>query len=55
MNLNQFRGPQAVRRLTPRQALMRAALFALQLSVAAGAAYATFQLLGAVLRTGGAA
>jgi len=49
------RRPQAIRRLTSRQALMRAALFALQLSVAAGAVCATLQLLGAVLRTGGAA
>ncbi len=49
------RRPQAIRRLTSRQALCRATMFALQLIVAAGSAYATVVLLGAVLRTGGAA
>lgn len=50
-----YRRPQATRRLTPRQALLRAVLFALQLGVAAGAVYATVVLLGAVARTGGVA
>lgn len=50
-----YRRPQAIRRLTPRQALLRAVLVVAHIVGVAMVTYGTLQLLDAVMRTGGAA